>query len=213
MTLAIAFATGLITACSSNPSTPSAGAGLASITSPSSPTASTKVVLKPGTVLKVALQTYDGEYVTALGGGSNRPQANCGPGQVALHENATQAKVEESFNLISMGTNEYAFQITYNAPVYEYITAVNGGGIGSSGKGRNNSLLTTNVTTIGKDQIFYVGPSPYDSSEVAIQTPDRQHYITAIAPCPTGTKTSNTVPFHTNATKAAQWETFTFVSE
>jgi hypothetical protein len=215
--LSIAFATGLLAACSTNSSTPSAGAGLASIAQLSSQTAGTKVVLKPGTVLKVALQTYFGDYVTALHGGSNRPQANCGPGQVALHENATQARVEESFNLISEGSNQgskiYAFQITYNSPVLEYITAVNGGGMGSTGKGRNNSLLTTNATTIRKNQIFYIVPSPYDTSEVAIQTPDRQHYITAIAPCPIGSKTSNTVPFHTNATTVGNWEKFTFVPQ
>ncbi|MGB8907327.1 MAG: hypothetical protein WCC84_01125, partial [Candidatus Cybelea sp.] len=126
---------------------------------------------KPGSSVEVALQLNNADsgqgsyHVTAVNGGSNRPQTNCGHGQVALHENAKSIGPRETFNLISVGPNTYAFKTLSGY----YVTAVNGGDIGRPNQGRNVSLLHTNAISIGSWEEFYIVTVGSNPLHVAIE--------------------------------------------
>ncbi len=157
----------------------------------------------------VALQAIDGSYVTAVDGGDNMYQPNCGLRQIALHENATSIGLRETFTMVSVpNTPYYAFQTIKGY----YITAVNGGGMGGPNGRKGYSQLHTNGwLAIGPWQKFtLIQIEPRDPSKVAIQTPDGHHYITAANGG--GCGTSNTVPFHTNAKSIGRWEEFRIIN-
>lgn len=151
------------------------------------------------TNVTVALQTSNGDYVTAAYSPIAEP--NCGSGQVALHEDATKINVEEKFTLVyDPSTKKYGFKL----PSGNYITAVNGGGEGGPNMEYGYSQLHTNATTIGSWEHFKI--VPVSSTQVALLTPWNT-YVTAIPGC----GTFNNVPFHTNATQMGVWEEFNIV--
>ncbi len=163
--------------------------------------------LESGT--KVALEISGGYYVTAVDGGGGPKQPNCGKFQLDLHENAKSIGSWETFTLVPEGGNSYAFEIG-KGPYY--ITAVGGGGFGAPNGDRHYSRLHTNAKTVGAWEKFtIVYPNPSQPNEVAIQTPDGIHYVTAADGG--GCGGNNDVPFHTNAQQVGPWETFTLVPE
>jgi hypothetical protein len=148
----------------------------------------------------VALQTVNGNYVTAAGPPITEP--NCGSGQVALHDDATRIGPDEKFTMVNEGNNVYAFRLFQT---HYYITAVNGGGMAGPNQTYGYSQLHTDATSVGPWEIFrIIRVGRY----VALET-DWKTYVTAMPNCG-GT---NTVPFHTDATKVGPWEKFTLVSE
>jgi hypothetical protein len=212
-TLLIPITIAALAGCSSGTAaTPSAGSALANQTATASAQNLGRIFdpsnVKPGSSVEVALQTYNGDYVTAVNGGTKEKQTNCGSGQVALHENARSIGLWERFKEIPEGNNTYAFQ-TSNGE--DYITAVNGGGMGAPNRGRNISLLHTNATSVGPWEKFFIVSLTYPY--VAIETPDQKHYVTAVNGGGCGVYNKNDVPFHTDATTVGSWEKFTLIPE
>ena len=166
-----------------------------------------------GVVGVVALRTFNGDFVTAIGGGGGPKEPNCNPGAVALHDDATRIGPWETFKLVSLHssggpTHRYAFQ-TSNGK--NYVTAVDGGGIGASSSGYPGSEMLTNATRIGPAEAFRIIPvGSATSKRVAIQTPDGKHYVSAVNGG--GCGGPDDVPFHTNAQTIGPWEEFTLVA-
>lgn len=158
----------------------------------------------------VAIQTYDGNYWTAVGGGGGKHAKNCRRNADALYDNATSVGPRETFTLVAAGSNyAFALQPTASGKIY-YITAVNGGGIGGPNHNRRYSQINTSATSVGPWQKFaIIQVDPSNPSQVALQAPDRKYYVTAIPGC----GGNNDVPFHTNATVIGPWERFTLVPE
>jgi hypothetical protein len=160
------------------------------------------ICLNPGMAAAqdvVSLQTASGNYLTAVNGGLSGSQANCGPSMFALHTNATSAGTWETFGVTWLGDNQIALMTSDGQ---NYVTAVNGGGMGSVTDGQ---AIHTNATTVGPDELFTLTFSN-DYSTVVLQTADG-HYVTAVGGG--GCGGVNSVPIHTNATSIGSWETFT----
>ncbi|MGB8907513.1 MAG: hypothetical protein WCC84_02065 [Candidatus Cybelea sp.] len=205
-TLWTTVALGALAACSGNMATP--GAAL-----PSDVTQSNTNDRSPqtaGVLGRVAIRTNGGFFITAIGGGGPT-EPNCNPGWVALHENATRIGPWETFKLVLLplavtGPREYAFQTSDG----DYITAVNGGGIGDQNGANPSSQLITNATRIGADEEFRIVPvGATDSGKIAIQTPDGKHFVTAVNGGGCGGPAE--VPFHSNAKVIGPNETFTLI--
>ena len=164
-----------------------------------------------GVLGRVAIRTSGGFFVTAIGGGGGPTEPNCSPYWVALHQNATRIGPWETFKLVRVpttvtGSREYAFQTSDG----DYITAVNGGGIGDQNGTNPSSQLITNATRIGAQEEFRIVPvDTADRGEVAIQTPDGKHFVTAVNGGGCGGPDS--VPFHSNAKAIGPNESFTLI--
>jgi hypothetical protein len=200
-------ALGALAACSGNmAATP--GAAL-----PSDVTQSHTSDLSPqaaGVLGRVAIRTSGGFFVTAIGGGGGPTEPNCNPGWVALHENATSIGPWETFKLVPApttvaGQRAYAFRTSDG----DYITAVNGGGMGENGTNPSSQLIT-NATSIGAQEEFRIIPvSAASDGKVAIQTSDGKHFVTAVNGGGCGGPDS--VPFHSNAKVIGPYESFTLI--
>jgi hypothetical protein len=152
----------------------------------------------------VAIRTYDGHYVSDVDGGGHEGQPDCGYRSVALHDNATGIGPAERFRVTRVpGTNRYALQTADG----EYLTAVNGGGMGGPNNARGFSQLHTDAETIGPWERFIL--VKLGRGEIALRTPDGDHYVSASNTG--GCGGPNDVPFHTDAETLGPWEQFTFV--
>jgi hypothetical protein len=95
---------------------------------------------------KFALQTVNGTYVTAVnGGGIGGPNNARSP----VHTDATTIGPEEVFTFRFTTANGVT-TATIRTPNGDYLTAVNGGGIG----GPNNIPIHTDATSIGPWETF-----------------------------------------------------------
>lgn len=161
----------------------------------------------------VALQTSNHDFVTAVGGGDNMVQANCGARQIALHENATTIGPDETFTMVTIPSTADGGYYAFKTSGGYYLTAVNGGGIGTHNNRRGYSQLATGASTILAWEKFRI--IPLDESlhpKVAIQTPDGVHYITASNGGGCGSDATNFVPFRTNAKSIGRWERFRIIN-
>jgi hypothetical protein len=212
--LCTTVAFGVLAACSGNMATPSASlpsdVAQNRFTSDLSPHG-----LSPQRINvlgRVAIRTSDNFYVSAVAGNQIPIEPNCEPGSVALHDNATQIGAWETFRLVPVpsigpGPLRYAFQTSNGR---NYITAVDGGGLGDPDAAFPSSQLLTNSAKLGAQEQFRIVPVGEEvSSKVAIQTPDGKHYVSAVNGG--GCGGPNIVPFHTNATVIGPWEQFTLV--
>lgn len=91
-----------------------------------------------------------------------------------------------------------------------YLTAVNGGGLGPN----NSVALNTNRTTAQQWETFNLilqpGSPPIGSGmKFALQTSDGKNYLTAINGGGIGGPNDATCPVHTDATTPSSWEFFT----
>ncbi len=161
----------------------------------------------------VALQTIHHDFVTAVGGGDSMAQPNCGPRQIALHENSTTIGPNETFTMVSIpNTGEGGYYAFKTSGGY-YLTAVNGGGIGGHNNRRNYSQVVTRASTVLNWQKFRL--IPLDATlhpKVAIQTADGVHYITASNGGGCGGNATNLVPFRTNSKSIGRWEQFRVIN-
>ena len=200
-TLYSTIALSLLAGCSGNmATTPSAAVPGAAPPGPDAlnRSASGYNTQKPSSKI-VAIQTSNGDYVTA--GGPPIFEPNCGSGQVALHDEARAIGPEEMFTMVNEGNNVYAFRL-FTTPYY--ITAVNGGGMGGPNLSYGYSQLHTNARSVSSSDVFRIVPvGPYVALETVWNT-----YVSAIADC----GGPDTAPFHTNAEKVGPWEKFTLVS-
>ena len=94
----------------------------------------------------LALQTVNGQYVTAVNGGSMGDPAGLPFNSTAVHTNATALGPWEVFTLVPISSGTYALQTGSG----NYLTAVNGGGIGDPAGSQPNSWpIHTDAKAIG----------------------------------------------------------------
>lgn len=149
-----------------------------------------------------AIQTQTGNFITAVnGGGLGGP--NYGSNATALHTDATTPEAWETFSMVwvNQGGCEVALQTVYG----NFVTAVNGGGMG--GPNTAQAPIHTDATTVGTWEMFTI-QIQQDGVHAFIQTPDHQHYITAVNGG--GFGGPNNVPIHTDATQIGSWEQLVF---
>jgi hypothetical protein len=92
---------------------------------------------------KFALQTLDGYYLSAVGGGGvGGPNNSTSP----IHTDATAVGAWERMEISFLPNN----QATIRLPNGDYLTAVNGGGMGTP----SSAAILTNGTSLGPDETF-----------------------------------------------------------
>jgi hypothetical protein len=138
-----------------------------------------------GPVTGCAFQTYNGHYLTAVGGGGRITDV--------IHTDATQIRAWEKFTLIDSGDGTSV--IRYGIQTFHgfYLTAVSGGG-------RITDVIHSNATQLlgwEKLTLISLGYNVY-----AIQTIDG-HYLTAVGG---GGRITDTI--HSDATQIRAWEKF-----
>lgn len=102
---------------------------------------------------RVAIRTINGNYVTAVNGGGMGNPANTDP----VHTDQTQILAWERFELVVLDEEKglYAFQ----TETKNYVTAVNGGGMGEAA---NKLPLHTDATRASTWEQFMLVPIPED---------------------------------------------------
>ncbi len=140
-----------------------------------------------------AIQTYNGHFLTAVGGGGRIKDV--------IHTNATQARSWEKFTLedLDLGTPVITYGIkTANG---HYLTAVDGGG-------RISDVIHSDATQPNAWEQFVfesLGYGWYDIKTV------NGHYLTATGGGGHGTEVPETM--HSDATHVNTWEKFQLVCE
>jgi len=148
--------------------------------------------------MRIAFKTVNGHYLTAASGGGIG-----GANDVPFHTDAATSGPWEQFTLVPVdpAKNQYALRTASG----NYLTVVNGGGIG--GPDDATCPIHADATVASNDERFYVtGPL---GSQVAIRTYNG-NYLTAI----NGggwTEAANHHPVHTDASAIGPWETLTLV--
>jgi hypothetical protein len=147
-----------------------------------------------------AFQTQNGHYLTAVkGGGLGGP--NSGPGESALYTNSTNAGLWETFTIVWVNKAQCKFALkTANN---NFVTAVNGGGIGGPNSGQ--SPVLSDATTVGLSEHFTITLEA-DNAHVTVRTSDGRHFLTAVNGG--GIGGSNNVPIHTDTDSMGAWEEF-----
>jgi hypothetical protein len=146
---------------------------------------------------QVAFKTSTGNFLTAVnGGGLGGP--NQGSEAVALHTDAIAAAAWETFTVVQVGPQQIALR-TVNG---NYITAVNGGGMG--GPNDATSPVHTDATTANTWETFTLNQN---GDQATIQT-SSGNFVTAVGGGGIG---GANAPINSDRTAAAAWETFTVV--
>jgi hypothetical protein len=134
-----------------------------------------------------AIQTNDGHYLTAVGGGGRTTDV--------LHTDATRIGAWEKFTLIDSGDGSSNIHYGFKTVHGYYLTVVGGGG-------RTTDVIhsdATNLLAWEKLTAISLGYGVY-----AIQTING-HYLTATGG---GGRTTDTI--HSDATRIGSWEKFRF---
>lgn len=153
---------------------------------------------RAGKVLKIGIETVDGHYLTAAGGGGYGG-ANEGPDAVALRSDAVHADASVRFDWIWLDKDHTRFALKTMKGTF--LTAVNGGGIGGPNDGR--SPFHTDAKALGPDEVFRVH---FDAGGKVTLRTRKGFYMSAVNGG--GYGGPNTVPLHTDATSIGPWETF-----
>ncbi len=154
-------------------------------------------------IMAGALRTQNGHFLTAVnGGGIGGPDS--GPGQTALHTDATKIGAWEEFTLVWVNRNQCKFAL--NTSNNNFVTAINGGGIG--GPNDRRSPVHSDATAIGEWEHFTIFRKT-SNFRVTVRTSDGRHFLTAVNGG--GLGGPNDVPIHTDATSIGPWEEFTLV--
>jgi hypothetical protein len=148
-----------------------------------------------------AIRTVNGSYLTAVNGGDLGGQ-DSGPAAVALHTDATVAGARETFTIVWLNSTYTQFALrTSNG---DYVTAVNGGGLG--GPNDSSAPIHTDATAAASWERFRLNFLP--NNQVTINVPDGR-FLTAVNGG--GMSGSDSAPIHTDAVTYGAWETFTLV--
>lgn len=129
------------------------------------------------------IQTYNGRYLTAVGGGGRISDV--------IHTDAVRMGNWEKFTFIDTGEGNSTFGITTFTG--NYLTAVGGGG-------RISDTIHTDATQFREWERFRL--VPLSRGWYALQTVNG-HYLTAVGG---GGRVSDTI--HTDATQVQTWEMF-----
>jgi len=155
-----------------------------------------------------SIQTQNGHFLTAInGGGLGDPFS--APDGVALSTGATRARRLERFQLVWVDRSAGTFAL--RTVDKHFVTAAGGGGIG--GPNSELSPIHTDSKTKGPwDQfritLLYNGEIPLNY--VTIQTPDGEHYLSAVNGGGVGGSTSD-APIRTDATSIGPAEVFRII--
>jgi hypothetical protein len=152
-----------------------------------------------------SIQTQNGHFLTAVnGGGLGDPFS--APDGVALTTGAARAGRFERFTIVwvDQAAGKFALKTFNNY----FVTAVNGGGI--AGPNSDKSPVHTDSTAKGPWSEFKITLLPYPyRSLVTIQTPDGQHYLSAVKGG--GVGGTNNEPIRTDATTIGPTEVFRLI--
>jgi hypothetical protein len=138
-----------------------------------------------GPVYGCVFQTYNGHYLTAVGGGGRNTDV--------IHTDATRIGSWEKFTLIDSGDGSSNIHYGFLTTNGHYLTAVGGGG-------RNTDVIHSDATWLldwEKLSVVSLGYGVY-----AIETING-HYLTAVG---AGGRTTDTI--HSDATRIGTWEQF-----
>jgi hypothetical protein len=133
-----------------------------------------------------SIQTANGHYLTAVGGGSRTTDV--------IHTNATTVGAWEKFTLLNSGDGASPVHAGVVTSSGYYLTAVDSGG-------RTSDTIHSNATSIHgweKFQVVALG-GPFFAITVA-----DGHYLSAVDGGGLGSGTT----LYTNATRVGSWETF-----
>ncbi len=149
-----------------------------------------------------AIQTANGNYLTAVnGGGLGGP--NTGAAAVPVHTDASVAGSWETFTIIWLNSSFTQFALKTLSG--NYVTAVNGGGVG--GPNSSAAPIHTDAKAVGPWETLRVNLLP--NNQATISLPDGR-FLTAVGGG--GMGGPNTSPIHTDAVKQGAWEVFKFVN-
>jgi hypothetical protein len=146
---------------------------------------------------RVAIRTINGNYVTAVNGGGMGEAANVLP----IHTDATWIEDWEKFKITFLDNGFCTIQthVTGN-----FLTAVNGGGMGNPANTDPVHTDQTNIEAWERFELVEVEPGIY-----AFQT-EKGNSVTAVNGGGMG-EAANKLPLHTDATRASTWEQFMLV--
>lgn len=151
-----------------------------------------------------AIQTTNGQFLSAVNGGGIGDPPGAPFNSMPIHTNATAIGPWETFNVVPVGTGNFAIM----TPSGNYLTAVNGGGMGTAGDG---FAIHTDREKPGSDESFTL--ISCGNGQYAFMT-SSGNYVTAVNGGGIGDPPGysyNRLPIHTDATAIGPWETFTFV--
>jgi hypothetical protein len=135
--------------------------------------------------LTCTIQTYNGRYLTAVGGGGRITDV--------IHSDATRASTWETFRLIDSNSGTPNVRYGIQTSRGYYLTAVNGGG-------RITDVIHSDATAIRdweKFEFISIGGGWYSIKTI------RGNYLTAV-----GGGGRITDVLHTDATRVGNWEKF-----
>jgi hypothetical protein len=148
-----------------------------------------------------AIQTASGNYLTAAdAGGLGGPDT--GPAAVALHTDATAAGPWETFTVVWLNSTYTQFALQTSGG--EYVTAVNGGGVG--GPNDSTSPVHTDATAIAEWETLTL--HFLQNNQVTISVPNGR-FLTAVNGG--GISGPTIAPIRTDAVRHGAWEAFTLV--
>ena len=164
----------------------------------------------------VAIKMPDGiHFLTAINNGGIGKTADPG-NNWPLHTDVSPLGVGawEHFTLVFNSNGSVSIK-TANG---QFLTAVNGGGIGLVPDPNNVWPLHTDSTSVGLWERFVLIPQPDGSVEIAmfpLNNPFNVHFLTAVRGGGIGLSADpgNKWPLHTDASTAGQWEMFTLVRQ
>jgi hypothetical protein len=117
------------------------------------------------------IQTQNGYFLSAVqGGGVGGPDS--GKGLTALHTDASKASSWEFFTLVVLDATHFALKTADG----HFVTAVNGGGIGST-PGAQQPIVTNASVPAGSELVFRIQHTP--SGTVTIKTSSGR-FLTAV---------------------------------
>ena len=122
--------------------------------------------------ITAAIQTASGNYLTAVGGGG-LSSSNFGSTGVAVQTDAMTAGPSETLTVVWLNTSYTKFAL--RTLTGNYVTAVNGGGIGGPNDG--SSPIHTDATSISGWETFRINFLP--NNQVTINLPDGR-FLTAV---------------------------------
>lgn len=140
------------------------------------------------------IQTYNGHYLTALGGGGKSTRA--------FHTDATKPSTWEYFWIAKCGDlgTEYDYAIVPKG-AGQPLTVTNGGGLV-----KNAVLVSGGATATAKFRL-----SRQSDGQYALQTPNRVNYVTAIQGGGLASGTKDWDNLVTDRTQVQAWEKFRIV--
>jgi len=138
---------------------------------------------------------------------------SCGPGTTALSTDSTSPDASEVFTVTSQGDKHFTLQ-TVNG---NYVTAVEGGGLGQPPSVALPLPIITNGKLLQAGTVFHVilldevenlGPGNDRARKVRLATPDLKHYVSAVNG---GGVHSVDDPIRTDATEPGKNELFELI--